>query len=246
MQQAKAKTKKPETQPSDNSLLEVRVAERAAEIQKLFATEESTSISQVIPRGTYPAVISTIIQSIGGEFQETTTVTPSSSIRSGDKEGVSEHSIDDSVRADSTSASSVLGRLKELKLSPQAQSLSPTEQSPLTTSSLPEAKGTHVASTSHTSAMFPPDNPKRAQSLSALPRAIQTAITKILDKDKRFKRSQKEGVLFEASAYVEISDEQLRQYGIKEWTREERGIKHIVLVLEMNQDLQPSHQAYMF
>ncbi len=56
-----------------------------------------------------------------------------------------------------------------------------------------------------------------------------------IDDDKTFKKSDKDGILYEGISYVRISDEKLIAYGFKpeQIKREERGIDHIVYICKM-------------
>ena len=58
--------------------------------------------------------------------------------------------------------------------------------------------------------------------------------SKDINKDRRFKPSVKEGVLFEAKSYGKISDDDLIALGAKRWSREgSSGIDNVVQILEM-------------
>lgn len=63
--------------------------------------------------------------------------------------------------------------------------------------------------------------------------------------DKRFKKSNQHGVLFESSSYSLISDDDLIAYGAKRWDRKKDGIDNIVLILEMENDPKTSQQPKM-
>ncbi|MFA6302023.1 MAG: hypothetical protein WC627_02680 [Legionella sp.] len=57
-----------------------------------------------------------------------------------------------------------------------------------------------------------------------------------VENDKRFKKSQKPGILYEASSYSEISDDELESYGFVkgQWERKRDGIDNIVIVKNPN------------
>lgn len=56
-----------------------------------------------------------------------------------------------------------------------------------------------------------------------------------IEQDKRFTKSSKLGVLYEASSYTYIDDEELKQYGFKQgqWVRRKEGIYNIVIILDL-------------
>lgn len=61
--------------------------------------------------------------------------------------------------------------------------------------------------------------------------------------DKRFKKSSKEGVLFESCSCSLISDEDLGALGVAKWTRRIEGIDNIILVLEMSHNSHSIQQS---
>lgn len=54
-----------------------------------------------------------------------------------------------------------------------------------------------------------------------------------IEKDGRFKKSKTPGVLYEGMSYVEFNDNELRDYGATQWTKEKVGIDYIVKISEM-------------
>ncbi|KTC83525.1 hypothetical protein [Legionella cincinnatiensis] len=65
---------------------------------------------------------------------------------------------------------------------------------------------------------------------------------KNIDTDKRFIKSTKPGILYEASSYGRIDDETLKSYGFVEgqWERHTQGIDHIVIIKKLNDNIAPA------
>ncbi|HAU0015454.1 TPA: hypothetical protein JBE54_08675, partial [Legionella pneumophila] len=65
---------------------------------------------------------------------------------------------------------------------------------------------------------------------------------KSVDTDKRFTKSTKPGILYEARSYGKIEDDTLKSYGFTEgqWERQKEGIENIVIIKKLTQSISPS------
>lgn len=64
-----------------------------------------------------------------------------------------------------------------------------------------------------------------------------SALLKKIESDKRFKKSDQPGVLFEGNSSFPVDDKDLMEYGAKIWTREKISVlDHVVLILEMEDE----------
>ncbi|HAU1152476.1 TPA: hypothetical protein JBI12_11095 [Legionella pneumophila] len=65
---------------------------------------------------------------------------------------------------------------------------------------------------------------------------------KSVDTDKRFTKSTKPGILYEARSYGKINDDTLKSYGFIEgqWERQKDGIENIVIIKKLTKSTPPS------
>ncbi|HAT1775279.1 TPA: lpg0172 family Dot/Icm T4SS effector [Legionella pneumophila] len=64
---------------------------------------------------------------------------------------------------------------------------------------------------------------------------------KSVDTDKRFTKSTKPGILYEARSYGKIEDDTLKSYGFTDgqWERQKEGIENIVIIKKLTQSISP-------
>lgn len=67
--------------------------------------------------------------------------------------------------------------------------------------------------------------------------SVKTLFQKNINSDKRFTKSQEEGVLYKATSYSYIDDDVLKDYGFKEeqWERSKDGPANIVIIRALNE-----------